>query len=117
MGGVIGDVFGIVSPFVSAVGCFAVATTYGGIFWPSPPENDDEANGKTTSGASGFLAPIKVLMPQKYRLDNGKIIRNYGLVFLALGIFFGVVRSSPAHLSATVTLTALSSSPRATPPF
>ncbi|KAJ0342709.1 hypothetical protein COL154_013675 [Colletotrichum chrysophilum] len=98
LGGVIGDVFGIVSPFVSAVGCFAVATTYGGIFWPSPPDNDDEANGKTTSGASGFLAPIKVLMPQKYRLENGKIIRNYGLVFLALGIFFGVFATGYAPI-------------------
>lgn len=98
VGGIIGDVFGIVSPFVSAVGCFAVATTYGAIFWPSPPVGSNEADGKTTSGASGFLAPIMVLMPQKYRLANGKVIRNYGLVFLALGIFFGVVRSSPVCL-------------------
>lgn len=93
VGGVIGDVFGISSPFVSAVGCFAVATTYGAVFWPSPPEDTDEAAGKTTSGASGFLAPIKVLMPQRYRLDNGKVAKHYGLVFLALGIFFGVVCS------------------------
>lgn len=91
VGGILGDVFGIVSPFVSAVGCFAIATAYGAIFWPAPPEQSDEAAGKTTPGASGFLAPIKVLMPQKYRLDTGKVVRNYGLVFLALGIFFGVV--------------------------
>ncbi|GKT50029.1 uncharacterized protein ColSpa_10210 [Colletotrichum spaethianum] len=91
LGGVLGDVFGIVSPFVTAVGCFAIATTYGAIFWPAPPEQSDEAAAKTTPGASGFLAPIKVLMPQKYRLESGKVVRNYGLVFLALGIFFGVM--------------------------
>ncbi|GJD01346.1 major facilitator superfamily transporter [Colletotrichum higginsianum] len=91
LGGVLGDVFGISSPFITAVGCFAVTTIYGAILWPASPEQSDEAASKTTPGASGFLAPIKVLMPQKYRLESGKVVRNYGLVFLALGIFFGVI--------------------------
>ncbi|GKT71320.1 major facilitator superfamily transporter [Colletotrichum tofieldiae] len=98
LGGVLGDVFGIVSPFVTAVGCFAVVTAYGAIFWPASPEQSDEAATKTTPGASGFLAPIKVLMPQKYRLESGKVVRNYGLVFLALGIFFGVFATGYAPI-------------------
>ncbi|KAK1996601.1 major facilitator superfamily transporter [Colletotrichum falcatum] len=98
LGGVLGDVFGIVSPFVTAVGCFAVATTYGAVFWPAPPERNDEAATKTTPGASGFLAPIKVLMPQKYRLESGKVVKNYGLVLLALGIFFGVFATGYAPI-------------------
>ncbi|TQN64361.1 Major facilitator-type transporter psiT1 [Colletotrichum shisoi] len=98
LGGVLGDVFGISSPFITAVGCFAVTTIYGAILWPASPEQSDEAASKTTPGASGFLAPIKVLMPQKYRLGSGKVVRNYGLVFLALGIFFGVFATGYAPI-------------------
>ncbi|KXH52597.1 major facilitator superfamily transporter [Colletotrichum nymphaeae SA-01] len=98
LGGVLGDVFGIISPFIVAIGCFAFATTYGAIFWPAPPEETEETDGKTTPGASGFLAPIKVLMPSKYRLESGKIVKNYGLVFLALGIFFGVFATGYAPI-------------------
>ncbi|KAL2882669.1 hypothetical protein SGCOL_001876 [Colletotrichum sp. CLE4] len=98
LGGVLGDVFGITSPFIAAIGCFASATIYGAIFWPASPEKTDEMDGKTTPGASGFLAPIKVLMPSKYRLESGKIVKNYGLVFLALGIFFGVFATGYAPI-------------------
>ncbi|KAK1491422.1 major facilitator superfamily transporter [Colletotrichum cuscutae] len=98
LGGVLGDVFGITSPFIVAIGCFAFATTYGAIFWPAPPEETEQTDGKTTPGASGFLAPIKVLMPSKYRLESGKIVKNYGLVFLALGIFFGVFATGYAPI-------------------
>ncbi|KAJ0161130.1 hypothetical protein CTA2_6717 [Colletotrichum tanaceti] len=98
VGGVLGDVLGISSPFITAVGCFAVTTIYGAILWPASPGLSDETASKTTPGASGFLAPIKILMPQKYRLESGKVVKNYGLVFLALGIFFGVFATGYAPI-------------------
>jgi hypothetical protein len=67
---------------------------------PEAAGDDKDKNGdKRASG--GFFAPLKVIRPQNYILESGKVIRNYGLVFLSLGIFLGVVSNhkTPKRLS------------------
>jgi hypothetical protein len=44
-------------------------------------------------GVSGFLAPLKVLVPQRLRLADGRLTKHYGVIFLGCGVFIGVVRS------------------------
>ncbi|KAI0536453.1 hypothetical protein GGR58DRAFT_514583 [Xylaria digitata] len=59
-----------------------------------------EANDRKHSSRCfhGFFAPLKVIVPHKYRLESGNVVKNYGLIFLALGIFLGVFASGYAPL-------------------
>lgn len=41
--------------------------------------------------SSGFFASLKILLPQRYHLDSGRDVEYYGVIFLACGIFCGVV--------------------------
>ena len=41
--------------------------------------------------SSGFFAPLKILVPQRLLLPDGKIKKHYGVIFLCSGIFVGVV--------------------------
>lgn len=87
------------------MGCFVVGTLYGAVSWPNSSMGQDESGAKAKSAPSGFLAPLKVLMPQRFQLESGKIVKHWGLVFLALGIFFGVVSGlSQIHAVAVLIL-------------
>ncbi|CRK30964.1 hypothetical protein BN1723_003712 [Verticillium longisporum] len=97
-GGLLGDLFGISSPFTVAVGCFMVATIYGALFMPASPVNEDEVADKDGKSTSGMFAPLRILIPQRYRLPSGKVTRHYGLVFLAMGVFFGVFATGYAPI-------------------
>lgn len=98
LGGVIGDVYNIRRPFEVAFFCFIACSTYGAIFIP-----------RSTSGAAGdsqdackakakadFFAPLKIIVPHQYRLTSGRIVTNYGLIFLSAGIFLGVLATGYA---------------------
>ncbi|KPM43266.1 hypothetical protein AK830_g3253 [Neonectria ditissima] len=91
-GGMIGDAVDIRAPFDVAFVSFILAGTYTRFALPyiSP---DSMADGKKPGqqGASGFLAPLRILVPRRLRLENGKITKHYGVIFLCLGIFLGVL--------------------------
>lgn len=94
MGGVLGDIYNIRRPFETAFFLYVVSSLYGALFLPTGAS--DEAAGKKQNGRgiSAFFAPIKIIAPHSYRLESGKVIKNYSLIFLALGIFLGVVSHS-----------------------
>lgn len=92
VGGVLGDVYNIRRPFEVAFFLYIVSTVYGALFMPSKaPAATGDQKQASGHGLNGFFAPLKVIVPHKYRLESGKVIKNYGLIFLALGIFLGVV--------------------------
>lgn len=92
VGGVLGDLYGIRRPFEVAFFLYVVSTIYGAIFMPTEITNSDKAGTTTQKGGiAAFFAPIRVIVPHKYRLPSGKVITNYGLIFLAAGLFLGVV--------------------------
>ncbi|ROT42643.1 major facilitator superfamily transporter [Sodiomyces alkalinus F11] len=97
LGGILGDA-GIQIPFVTAVGCFIVGTLYGTIFMPTPPASKEESANDSHRAPTGFLSPIKVFIPPRFRLESGRVVRHYGLVFLALGVFFGVFATGYAPI-------------------
>ncbi|KAH6692285.1 major facilitator superfamily domain-containing protein [Plectosphaerella plurivora] len=97
LGGVLGDALGIQSPFITAVGCFTFSSIYGALFMPASPATDQQLL-EAKRGPSGLLAPIRILTPQRFRLANGKVVIHYGLVFLALGVFFGVFATGYAPI-------------------
>lgn len=49
-----------------------------------------------SKGFFGFLGPLKVLGSQNMRLANGRTVKHYGICFLALGIFAGVLATGYA---------------------
>ncbi|RYP67895.1 hypothetical protein DL771_007003 [Monosporascus sp. 5C6A] len=98
VGGVLGDVYNIRRPFEVAFFLYVASTIYGGLFLPTPEQGDVGAEKHAGKGLGAFFAPLKIIRPHRYRLESGKVIKNYGLVFLALGIFLGVFASGYAPI-------------------
>ncbi|KAI1372564.1 hypothetical protein F4677DRAFT_248098 [Hypoxylon crocopeplum] len=98
LGGVLGDVYNIRRPFEVAFFLYVATTIYGALFMPTKAGNENTTKKQGARGISGFFAPLKIIVPHKYRLESGKVIKNYSLIFLALGIFLGVFASGYAPI-------------------
>ncbi|KAI0455833.1 major facilitator superfamily transporter [Xylaria acuta] len=98
LGGVLGDVYGIRRPFEVAFFLYVLSTLYGALFLPNKTATDSGNQKQSSHGLNSFFAPLKVIVPHRYRLESGKVVKNYGLIFLALGIFLGVFASGYAPL-------------------
>ncbi|KAI1104356.1 major facilitator superfamily domain-containing protein [Jackrogersella minutella] len=98
LGGVLGDVYNIRRPFETAFFLYVICTLYGALFLPTGTGNKTQAQKQSGRGISAFFAPLKIIVPHKYRLESGKVIKNYSLIFLALGIFLGVFASGYAPI-------------------
>ncbi|KAM0553274.1 hypothetical protein ACHAPJ_007564 [Fusarium lateritium] len=98
-GGIIGDAIDIRAPFDVACISFILSTLY---VWTSLPYISPESmsNGAKPGqqGVSGFLAPLKILTPQKLRLADGRVKKHLGVIFLCSGIFLGVLATGYAPL-------------------
>lgn len=96
LGGLTGNTFGIRRPFETAVALFLLSSLYAALFMPyiDPATLADDTS-DSKSGSSVF-SPLKVLWPQKMRLTSGKSIKHYGVTFLALGVFIGVLATGYA---------------------
>lgn len=71
-----------------------VSTFYTFFFLPYIAPATDPSSGdkpKASHSLTGFLAPAKLFAPQLYKLSNGKLSKQYGVLFLGLGVFFGVL--------------------------
>ncbi|KAI1136241.1 hypothetical protein F5Y05DRAFT_392068 [Hypoxylon sp. FL0543] len=98
LGGVLGDVYNIRRPFETAFFLYVASTLYGAFFLPTGSGEQPQAQKQGARGISAFFAPIKIIAPHRYRLESGKVIKNHGLIFLALGIFLGVFASGYAPI-------------------
>ncbi|KAF4984886.1 hypothetical protein FZEAL_39 [Fusarium zealandicum] len=96
-GGMIGDAIDIRAPFDVAFISFILAGIYAYIALPyiSPESMSD---GQKPGGVSGFLAPLRILTPQKLRLADGRYKRHLGVIFLCSGIFIGVLATGYAPI-------------------
>ncbi|KAK7998457.1 FK506-binding protein 1 [Apiospora arundinis] len=99
VGGMIGDRYGIQSPFLTAFCLFCCASVYARVALPYiSPESLTDGKKSTAKGVSGFLAPLKVLAPQRLLLHSGQTRKHYGVFFLCCGIFLGVVATGYAPI-------------------
>ncbi|KAJ2970752.1 hypothetical protein NUW58_g9600 [Xylaria curta] len=98
VGGVVAEQFGIKTPFELAAVSFLVSTAYVLSFVPyiDPKSLSSDNNAPKAKGVLGFLGPLKVLGPQKIRLVDGRVVKHYGILFLAFGIFAGVLATGYA---------------------
>lgn len=87
----IGGVFGIQRPFEVAFLCFLLATMYARIALPYIAPEATLDSQTISRGPSGFFSPLKILLPQRIRLQSGQIAKHYGVLLLCCGVFLGVV--------------------------
>lgn len=96
LGGFMGDSYGIQRPFETAVALFLLSSLYAALFVPYiDPAVLSDGTSDSQSGNSVF-GPLKVLLPQVVRLSSGMKTRHYGISFLALGVFVGVLATGYA---------------------
>ncbi len=92
VGGIIGNAFGIKAPFEVSCACFVIACLYVEFALPQIPRDIMAgAEMKNDKYSKSFLRPLRVLAPQRVRLANGQVKRHFGVIFLCLGVFIGVV--------------------------
>ncbi|RSM20139.1 hypothetical protein CDV31_000934 [Fusarium ambrosium] len=95
-GGMIGDVFGIQRPFEAAFVCFLLATLYARVALPYLAPEATFDNHTVNRGASEFFRPLKILLPQRVRLQSCRTVKHYGVLFLCCGVFLGVLATDYA---------------------
>ncbi|ROV92984.1 hypothetical protein VMCG_09003 [Cytospora schulzeri] len=100
LGGMVGDAFGIRMPFQVAFFLFMFATLYAGTVLPyiSPESLSDGKPDSKSKGIKGFLAPLRIMAPQRIRFLDGKVVKHYGVFFLCCGLFLGVLATGYAPL-------------------
>lgn len=101
LGGVTGDAFGIRMPFQVAFFLFLAASCYARLVLPyiSPESlSDGKTDTDRKKGLGGFLAPLKIMAPQRIRTADGRVVKHYGVFFLCCGIFLGVLATGYAPL-------------------
>ncbi|KAK3311935.1 major facilitator superfamily domain-containing protein [Apodospora peruviana] len=98
-GGMIGDKWGIRRPFEVAFCSFLISVVYAQLTLPYiSPESMSGGQKPQVKGIAGFFAPLKVLSPQIIRLRSGMTRKHYGVLFLCLGVFIGVLATDYAPL-------------------
>jgi hypothetical protein len=98
-GGMIGDAIDIRAPFDVACVSFLLSAVYARLALPYiPPEALSDGKKPNGQSISGFLAPLKLLVPRRMRLADGRINKHHGLIFLCAGIGLGVIATSYAPL-------------------
>jgi len=92
VGGILGDSFEIIMPFRVAVLLFILCCIY---VWHCLPDiHNKEIEAKGSKSLSGFFDPIKMFAPQKWRLRDGRVQKEYGVLLLGVGVFLGVLATS-----------------------
>lgn len=98
-GGIVGDAFGIRRPFDAAFFLFVLSSLYAALFIPYiSPDSMSDGKAAPIKGVAAFFGPLKVLLPQRLQLGNGRIQSHWGIIFLALGVFTGVLATGYAPL-------------------
>ena len=92
IGGILADYFSIITPFQVTLGLFCASTVYVLLFlpWIAPPKADN-ASPKGRPGFSRFLGSLKIIMPAKWVLKDGRVQKEYGSLILAAGVFLAVL--------------------------
>ncbi|KAK2774603.1 major facilitator superfamily transporter [Colletotrichum kahawae] len=101
LGGIVGDHWGIIRPFEIATVLFASSSLYSTMFIPYiDPRTPGIAGGTNTKrqGWSRWLGALRVLTPRDILLEDGRPIKDYGIAFLALGVFLGVLATGYAPI-------------------
>ncbi|KAM3417500.1 hypothetical protein BST61_g5742 [Cercospora zeina] len=87
LGGYSADLLGIIWPFRITLGLFLLSTIYILLFLPWIKVDLDPEMQKRTKSLSSFFDPLRMFVPSKWRLKDGRITTEYGIIFLGAGAF------------------------------
>jgi len=68
---------------------FMASVAYAAFFLPHVPLNK-EIEAKASASLKTFFDPLRIFVPQKWRLPNGKVQREYGTMLVGIGVFLGI---------------------------
>ncbi|KAJ4302797.1 hypothetical protein N0V90_001688 [Kalmusia sp. IMI 367209] len=92
VGGVLGDMFGILAPFRVTLLLFLLCWIYVAFALPSIPiEKDVAAAHQKPQGLMRYFGPLRIFAPQKWTLRNGRTSRQYGALMLGVGVFLAIL--------------------------
>lgn len=90
-GGYLSDVFGTIAPFRVTLALFMISTLWVWIFLPWLPTNITPEQLKKTSSLSAFFEPLKMFVPRKWVLKDGRVQREHGILLLGAGAFLALL--------------------------
>lgn len=91
-GGILADVFTIITPFQVTLVLFCLCTVYVIAALPYiAPSEDEKAANKGPAGVLRALGPLKTLAPSKFVLQNGSVRTEFGPLVLAIGVFLATL--------------------------
>ena len=93
-GGLLSDIFGIIAPFRVTLVLFLTSCCYVLLVLPWIPPNPETEKKKASKSIWKFLGPLKMFVPQKWVLRDGKTYKEWGTLLLGSGVFFGVLATS-----------------------
>jgi hypothetical protein len=92
-GGLLNDVFSRIAPFRVTLALFLLSFLYVLFFLPWIPPNEEVVK-KSAKDVTRFFGPLKMFVPQKWVLKDGRIQRQWGTLVLGAGVFLGVLATS-----------------------
>lgn len=90
-GGLLSDAFGVPAPFEVTLVLFILSCIWIGIALPSVPLHLTPENEKKTRSLSSFFEPLKMFVPRKWVLENGRVQTEYGILLLGIGASLAVL--------------------------
>lgn len=90
-GGLLSDAFGVPAPFEVTLILFIVSCIYIAIALPSVPLHLTPENEKKSRSLWSFFEPLKMFVPRKWMLENGRVKKEHGVLLLGVGASLAVL--------------------------
>ena len=90
-GGLLSDLISTIAPFRATLVLFCISTLYVFLFLPKLPNNITPEQLKKTASLGAFFEPLKMFVPQKWALKDGRVKREFGILLLGAGAFFALL--------------------------
>ncbi|KAI5365462.1 putative major facilitator superfamily, MFS transporter superfamily [Septoria linicola] len=87
IGGYSADLLGIIWPFRITLGLFLLSSIYILLFLPWIRVELSPEMQKRTQSLSSFFDPLRMFVPSKWRLKDGRVQTEYGIILLGAGAF------------------------------
>jgi MFS family permease len=93
IGGLIGEAFGIATPFRVTAILFLLSCAYVAVCLPStPPQEKEESQAhQPATGLGRFFGPLRIFAPQQWTVADGRKSTQFGALTLGLGVFLGIL--------------------------
>ena len=92
-GGILADVYEIITPFQVTLVLFCLCTIYVYTVLPYEPPEEPKTQAADQTGSVFLRAfgPLRTIMPAKWITKEGRVQREYGALILAAGVFLAVL--------------------------